>query len=68
MKVLRILGWILLVGWIVYSVPTRWAHILKMVFQSPETGIPYMIGWILVLVLAIWLIRRKSKKVKESTK
>jgi hypothetical protein len=65
---MKILGWILLIGWIIYSTPVGAAHILKIIIQDPITGIPYAIGWLLILALAIWLIRRKPKKSGEVAK
>jgi hypothetical protein len=59
---MKILGWVLLVGWLIYSIPVGWAHVGKMIIEDPLTGVPYAIGWLLILALAIWLIRRKPKK------
>jgi hypothetical protein len=39
-----------------------------MVIEDPPTGVPYAIGWLLILALAIWLIRKKPKKGRDVAK
>ncbi len=63
----KIIGWILISCWIVYDIILwQWAYVITRIAKDPISGSGYALGNMLFLILGIWLVCRKDKKVESN--
>lgn len=59
----KVIGGILIAGWAITAIPLWLVEIPDKVFNDLYSGVGYALGNVCVLVLGIWLVRGKRKKV-----
>ncbi len=62
-RFLRILGWSLIITWLLGSVPTLLIAVPARLEEAPLAGVGYLLSYLLYLALGVWLVTRKRKLV-----